>query len=404
MQMCTFRRAIAPAAAAAALLSACSDVPTSPSPELAAADRTAGVTGATCATIGFDGFAHGGAVTSVSALGLTLTVSASPYVLSGGTANPNTTARAFDTNVDGTTVEDDDLTWNNGDCKKCKTLNRILVLDDERNTAGNFFFGDYRWGGELTISGFTGGTFFVTSFTYVDNDSPGGVDEPPVTLYVDGVPVGSTTPGGDANVQVIPTAHTGFTSEIEVRMGTSADDDITGSGGVDDIVVCEVPPPPPPPANGRMTGGGVKAPADGGTLAAPGTTVTLGLTLHCDNTLSNNLEVNWGKGKASHQWHIEKESLENIVCVRNENPPEPPAAPIDYFEADATGRLDGVDGSRLHFVFEDFGEPGKNDRITLTIYEPNSTTVALQINLKTISVGNLQMHYDQPHGSNRNRP
>src|SRR5690606_37455319 len=98
---------------------------------------------------------------------------------------------------------------------------------------------------------------------------------------------------------------------------------------------------PPPPANGRMTGGGVKAIADAGSLVdEPGrTTVTLGLTLHCDNKLSNNLEVNWGRGPAAHQWHIVKESLENIICMRNENPPEPPAAPIDYFEAEAVGRL-----------------------------------------------------------------
>ncbi len=54
--------------------------------------------------------------------------------------------------------------------------------------------------------------------------------------------------------------------------------------------------------------------------------------------------------------------------------------------------------SRIVFNFQDHGEPGTSDMVGLTIYEPGSSTVALQIPLQTISVGNLQMHYDQPHG------
>ena len=36
--------------------------------------------------------------------------------------------------------------------------------------------------------------------------------------------------------------------------------------------------------------------------------------------------------------------------------------------------------------------------IELTIFAPGSSTVALQIPIQTLAVGNFQMHYDQPHG------
>ena len=57
--------------------------------------------------------------------------------------------------------------------------------------------------------------------------------------------------------------------------------------------------------DGRMTGGGVKAIGDDDEV------VTLGLTLHCDILLSNNLEVNWG----GHQWHLTK-PITSATCSR----------------------------------------------------------------------------------------
>jgi hypothetical protein len=139
---------------------------------------------------------------------------------------------------------------------------------------------------------------------------------------------------------------------------------------------------------GRMTGGGVKATGDDDEV------VTFGLTLHCDILLSNNLEVNW-KG---HQWHLTK-PIFTSSCSDNDLGPEPPVAPIDTFEGTAFGKLDGVGNSFITFKFQDLGEPGTDDTVELTIYEPGSlVNVALHISFQKISVGNWQMHYDQPHG------
>ena len=50
------------------------------------------------------------------------------------------------------------------------------------------------------------------------------------------------------------------------------------------------------------------------------------------------------------------------------------------------------------FKFQDAGEPGSDDTVEITIFEPGSSTVALHITSQKLSVGNWQMHYDQPHG------
>lgn len=142
------------------------------------------------------------------------------------------------------------------------------------------------------------------------------------------------------------------------------------------------------PLEGRMTGGGIKATGTEGEI------VTFGLTLHCDITLSNNLEVNW----AGHQWHLAK-PITSASCDNIQMDPEPPASPIDTFEGEGYGRLDGVGNSFVEFRFEDHGEPGSNDKVYIKIYEPGSMSeVALEVELQNISVGNWQMHYDQPHG------
>ena len=139
--------------------------------------------------------------------------------------------------------------------------------------------------------------------------------------------------------------------------------------------------------DGRMTGGGVKATGDDDE------TVTLGLTLHCDILLSNNLEINWEENK----WHLTKPITE-ATCSKLDLDPTPPASPIDTFEGVAFGELNGVGNSRIEFRFQDAGEPGSDDTIELTIFEPGSSTVALHISFQKLSVGNFQMHFDQPHG------
>ena len=144
---------------------------------------------------------------------------------------------------------------------------------------------------------------------------------------------------------------------------------------------------------GRMTGGGIKA------VNTDEEPVTFGLTLHCDITLSNNLEVNW----PGHKWHLAK-PITSASCDNIQMDPEPPASPIDTFEGEGYGRLDGVGDSFVQFRFEDHGEPGSNDKVAITIYEPGTYTgpgtgtVAMEVELQNISVGNWQMHYDQPHG------
>lgn len=138
---------------------------------------------------------------------------------------------------------------------------------------------------------------------------------------------------------------------------------------------------------GRMTGGG------GQHVAIAGVYVTRGFTIHCDLTLSNNLEVNW----PDNQWHIDK-PLTGAVCL--DDPavsPEPPKAPFDTFLGEGYGRLNGVDGARIVFTFVDGGEPsGKGDRARIHIYDPNGVLV-LAVPLSPLDNGNIQAHYDQPH-------
>lgn len=147
--------------------------------------------------------------------------------------------------------------------------------------------------------------------------------------------------------------------------------------------------PSPPVIEGRMTGGGFQ-------IRIGQVRITGGLTLHCDNTLSNNLQINWPGAK----WHIEKESLEEIMCI--DDPafePHPPKAPFDTFIATAIGKLNGVDGSVIHFRFIDDGEPGRfHDLVEIHIFDPNDpSTEVLGVPLTLIDLGNLQAHFDQPH-------
>jgi hypothetical protein len=133
--------------------------------------------------------------------------------------------------------------------------------------------------------------------------------------------------------------------------------------------------------------------------------ITHGFTLHCDVLLSNNLEINWGDQK----WHIEKESLENVECTDEPDvAPEPPPAPFDTFHANGWGRLNGTWGSYIEFTLQDAGEPGgKNDKAGIKIWavgaNPGTDTPVLEVPFGYTEGGNLQAHYDQPHGSNVNK-
>jgi hypothetical protein len=145
------------------------------------------------------------------------------------------------------------------------------------------------------------------------------------------------------------------------------------------------PPPPPSLLPGRMTGGGVQ-------ISIGNVSISRGFTIHCDIILSNNIEINWPGNK----WHLDK-PITSATCIDDPTiSPQPPPAPFDTFIGKATGRLNGVDGSRLEFTFVDAGEPGRKDKSQLRIFAPNGTVV-LDVPLGFLDHGNLQAHYDQPH-------
>lgn len=148
--------------------------------------------------------------------------------------------------------------------------------------------------------------------------------------------------------------------------------------------------PVPTPATGRMTGGGNQIRVDG-------VRISRGFTIHCDITLSNNVEVNWSGGN---RWHLDK-PITSAICLDDPNvSPLPPEAPFDTFIGEATGSLNGVDGSFIRFVFVDAGEPGTSDSAKIQIWAPGASpgldTPVLEVD-GLLDHGNLQAHEDQPH-------
>jgi hypothetical protein len=261
---------LAAAGVGVALLAGCSDHGVT-SPDSQSAPRLLVAPGDVCETISFNGFAHGADITSLSALGLSLGVSGSRFVDPSGAFGGAISPKAFNTSNQAV-LEDDDLQAPpQGDCTACAGLNSIMVLPDER---GFDPWGDYRWGGTMTIGGFSGGSFYVTSFKAIDDDT----GEPAIGLFLDGAgaPVAASTGLGDATVETVtvPSASTHtFTTSITFRLGTPAQDAVTGSGGVDDVRICKVTPPPPSNP-GTLTQGFWKNHPD----AWPVTSITIGGT------------------------------------------------------------------------------------------------------------------------------
>jgi len=151
----------------------------------------------------------------------------------------------------------------------------------------------------------------------------------------------------------------------------------------------------PPQGVGRMTGGGAQ-------ITAGNVRVSRGFTLHCDIVLANNLEINWpgsGNGASSeNNFHITR-PLTSAQCILDPKYKQPPpAAPFNTFIGVAAGTLNGVAGARAEFTFIDAGEPGRNDKASIKVYAPNGQLV-LNVPLSYLDHGNIQAHYDQPHGS-----
>ncbi len=242
----------------AALLTACADSAiTAPS---ALAPRPLTVTAASdavCSTIDFNGFSHVSPVTSVSAAGVTFAVSGTAYAPDAG-SNPNNVPLAWNTDAEGI-WEDGDLlvpragTFNR--CPACSGLGTVLLIEDERNTTSDHFWGDSRWGGVMKFTAAAGsGTFYIESYTAIDQEPSAG-DELALHLDNSATAAASATGLGDASVETVVVAgQPTFTSSFEFRLGTAPADGIVNSGAIDNIRVCRVTPPPPPPPTNPGTG------------------------------------------------------------------------------------------------------------------------------------------------------
>jgi len=359
--------------------------------------------GDVCSTIDFSGFAHGDKVVKIpSGFGFDLNVNVVGYG-----SNSTNNGVIWDTDYTGGftywsrgvntgfLAPDPDLrTPGEGYCGDCVGLGNVLIIEDNRG--GIDAEGDSDTGGLITLTGFAGnGAFFVRSFKALDQER----DEGAITLSVDGIEVGSSTARGDGSVEDILTETTTF--------GSTAEFELDGSGGVDDIEICKTETF----GVGRMTGGGGQIVMLDGTGVE--VRITRGFTIHCDIALSNNLEINWPDNK----WHLDK-PLTWANCTDEEGvAPEPPPAPFDTFWGEGIGRLNGVDGYLVEFIFQDAGEPGgKNDKAMIRITGPGGVVLEVgnwstdglsnpdQVGgLIYLDHGNLQAHYDQPHGCNVNK-
>jgi len=160
---------------------------------------------------------------------------------------------------------------------------------------------------------------------------------------------------------------------------------------VDDPV--DPPPPPPPPANceGRFTGGGFQ-------IGLNDLKVTRGFTLHCDELLSNNFEVNYKLNGTAHNFHTDK-NPEVAECSKPVLPNPPNAGVSRIVIIDQPGSLDGEDGHEITIVLEDHGEPGTSDRAYIAIDGVALTSGSVEFPA-LIGGGNIQAHFDQPHKNN----
>ena len=144
--------------------------------------------------------------------------------------------------------------------------------------------------------------------------------------------------------------------------------------------------------NGRMTGGRNLRVNGAQVKGSKG-----GFTIHCDITLSNNVQVTW---KGGNSWHLDK-PITSAICI--DDPifnPTPPAAPFDTFIGEGIGKLNGVDGSVIKFTFIDDGEPGRGDYIDINIWAPGDDPNVDPAHYSVsgfLDGGNIQAHYDQPH-------
>jgi hypothetical protein len=227
----------------AALLAGCADSATgpgrAPGPRL-----EIGTGDEVCETINFNGFQHGNTVTTLTVFGRTITLSATAYDDDNDLGEVAGTAVIYDGNHVGG-PEDFDLEATDqgtspiGPCPDCGVQGNMLIIQDLYSA----YTSDHIWGGSISFSGFGTGTgFYVKDYKMVDLDN----SEVPSQLWVNGTNIAGTQVDAANAVQTVST-----TSTVEIpdaftfKLGTAADDGITGSGAFDDIRVCMRTPPPP---------------------------------------------------------------------------------------------------------------------------------------------------------------
>jgi hypothetical protein len=233
-----------------------------------------------------------------------------------------------------------------------------------------------------------------------------GVANRPDTIIIDGMSIfnaldGDEGPGYDVDTFpiTIPAAATSTTiqlfSETNAQLATNPDSLLWEVGAL------QLPLPGEEGALGRMTGGR-NIEIDGAKVGgAHG-----GMTIHCDITLSNNIQVSWGKGNTGHRWHLDK-PITSAICIDDPSlDPTPPRAPFDTFIGEGIGKLDGEDGSAIRFTFIDDGEPGTSDYMEVRIWAPGDDPETDPVYFSAAGFligGNIQAHYDQPHNGNGNK-
>jgi len=149
-------------------------------------------------------------------------------------------------------------------------------------------------------------------------------------------------------------------------------------------------------ANGRFTGGP-------NAVEVGGAKVTTGLQIHCHpKDPSVNFEINWGGGENFHLTDVT-----TVSCFDSPSEtPQPPRAPVDTIVATGYGTYNNAAGYTIVFTLVDSGEPDnkRTDKIAILIYRTaDPTDVKLRVVLQNITAGNIQAHYDQPHGGNGNK-
>ena len=165
---------------------------------------------------------------------------------------------------------------------------------------------------------------------------------------------------------------------------------LRGIATIDEPPPIEPPDEDPPPANceGRFTGGGFQ-------IGLNDLKVTRGFTLHCDELLSNNFEVNYKLNGTAHNFHTDK-NPEVAECSKPVLPNPPNAGVSRIVILNQPGSLDGDDGHLITIVLEDHGEPGTADRAYIAIDGSALTSGSVEFPA-LIGGGNIQAHFDQPH-------